>query len=291
MSRIVRMRESLHAVDSIADPLQLGHALCALQSETEEHIYHQYIRGSSASKICIRDRILGWRNNLLKTNRISVSERLIYDVGNAYHRWMQNSPVYFGDRRVGWWKCLYCKNRYFGKAPKQKCSCGMSPEGIIYDEHEMVLNGDPAYVGGHPDMFLEIENNDIRVAEIKSMKGDEWKTLKFPLAENVFQLHTYFCFLPYDSNLPIRVNHLRGFLFYVNKNPGREFPIKAFNIVRQETIVQTIMSDMLSHKRGIEDETYIPPVEQACLSSSWSNYRAKSCPSLHLCRQSTAKEG
>lgn len=290
--RWIRTRDDIRSeLDDVSDPLTLGHSLTELQSDVEKAVVSKRCRVSSLSSLCVRAQVLGYRNNLLKISRISVGQQMIYDKGNAYHRWVQNDASYFGRRRIGWWRCLACRRVEFGLPRIRNCpKCNALPEAFLYEEHEMKLN-DPVYVSGHPDMLLSLGKQDIRVVELKSMKHDDWKKLTYPHADHVFQIHGYFCFLPYDSKLPVKVNPNRGLLLYITKADGiREFPIKAFHVTRRPEIVRQIVYDLRMHKAAIDDETINPPIKQECVDAGWSTWKQKSCVAVEICEALHNKE-
>jgi len=288
MNRIIRPRMIRAPIDDITDPIVLGHALTGLGSHSEKFKYSKYVRVSSFHDVCIRERVLGWRHNLLLTERTSISDHMLYDKGNAYHEWLQNDPKYFGDRRIGWWRCLACKEKRFGRPPTKKCKhCGAHPEAIKYEEHEMKIV-DPFYVSGHPDMMLEVQINDIRVAEIKSMKSEQFEKLRTPLAANVMQLVGYMTYMPFDKSLPIRVNSESGLLVYVSKKEMSEsYPLKAFHIHRQPAMVRTMAVELAFHKKGVEDDQFVPDLYSTCLQTEWKTWKARKCPCLELCVAAT----
>lgn len=288
MVRLVRRMPTKNELDDITDPVRLGHALTKLDTHVEEAVYIKNCRISGLASMCVRERILGYREDFIGKRYVNIGTKLMYDIGNAYHEWIQNDVEYFGERRIGWWECRSCGHKVFGKPPRGQCGgCKGSREAVRYKEHEMRLDS-PYYVQGHPDMFLECGNSvsDVRVAEVKSMKGEMFDKLTMPLADNVYQLHGYMMFLPYDESLPIQLNPNRGIIVYITKKAGgKGFPIKAFHVQRDPAIVKAITNDLLAHKRGIEDDNYNPPLYQECERSSFGTFRAKSCPMLKKCME------
>lgn len=290
MDRLIRPKrerdENVSEIDRIDDPLLLGHALSELKTGVEEYKYTSFCRVSGLATLCPRQQILGLRFNILKKEWISIGTKMIYDKGNAYHRWVQNDPLYFGERRIGWWKCLACGNKRFGKPPKVKCKvCGALPDASLYEEHEMQLEH-PLRVSGHPDMLLEVGPGDVRVVELKSIKGEDWEKLKAPLAANLYQINGYMTFLRYDKSLPVRVNSKKGIVIYITKKDGANtFPMKAWHVRRDELIVKSMVEDLRQFKKAYDDPTYTPPVLSVCLQSGWLASRAKNCGCVKECKE------
>jgi hypothetical protein len=280
--RIIKRKPS--AIDAITDPVELARELLRVTGEVNNEVYSSYCRVSQLATFCPREYVLGFRGQVENRRVVWQNQRFTFDIGNAYHAFIQNTREYFGDRRVGWWECLKCGAKRFGLAVSS-CTCGAKSHQIIYREHSMRLE-EPFRITGHPDLFLSFGDGDIRVAELKSISATAFERLTAPLADHVYQLHGYIMLLPLDGSLPIQVNQQQGLLIYVSKQaagPGG-FPVKAFHVSRSPVIVKAITTDLLSHKRGIEDAGFFPPPRPACIQSQYSHALARNCSVSHLCR-------
>lgn len=294
MHRLIRRQEVVvGGVDSITDPVALAHHLVDLQGYTEEFVYTSHLRTSSLHSVCIRERILGLRSDALRTSRVGRDLAIIFEKGNFYHHLCQDTPLVFGDKRVGWWKCQACGGKYFGRPPRQHCKqCNAKPSVFRYSEHSMMLN-DPVYITGHPDLFLEVEKADIRVAEIKSLDIDEFVGLRMPKADNAIQLLSYMEYLQHDRTLPIKPSPTKGLLVYFAKRGKKDiFPIKIFHVTKATHghLLNPVVRDLTNFKRAVDDESYLPSVDRTCLQSGFNTYKARSCQVRDLCMQAVQQE-
>ena len=288
LRRIVRSpsrREIIQTgIDAITDPVQLAHALTNLEAQREELEYSRYLRVSSLYTVCVRERLLGLRNDVLKTKWISRDTVLLFEKGNYYHDLVQNTSLIFDRARIGWWECMACNFRRFGRPPTKPCRCGARKEAIRHKEHHLEID-DPFNVSGHQDLFLEVGGGDIRVLDVKSLDIDEMVKMISPKPENVYQVQGYMEFGQYDKNLPIKPNRNRGLLLYFAKRSRKGvFPIKMFHVVRQQVVVDAMTRDLNDFRRGLEDISFLPPPKDKCKDSAWNNYEARSCGALEFCR-------
>jgi hypothetical protein len=243
-------------------------------------------RGSKLYDMCVRQNVLGTKTGAVVKEWTSVAGRVTYGIGNALHYWMQNSPDLFGDKRRGWWRCLACRKiAGFGGPPKTKCRfCGAFPEAVIYHEHGIKLSGDPFYLTGHTDMFLDARDL-LRVTELKSIDGDKWEKLVAPLAMHEWQIQAYMWALQKDKRLPVPIDPRVGYLAYVSKKfTSGKLPIKIYPIQRSESTVAKIKEQLALFKKGLDNYPKDLPAPIAeCDRANFTNYRAKSCPVKDKC--------
>jgi hypothetical protein len=270
------LREELEPTDPSA--LAAHHVKMVAVNEKAFRIMHP--RASSLYKACMRMHVLGFKSVQFKSEWSTVKTRLLFGLGNAIHFWIQNSPDVFADRRLGWWKCLACGNvRGFGRPPRNKCPhCNASPEAAIYWEHTLKAKGRHP-VSGHPDLFIEKMKNVIRVLEIKSINGTEFKKLIAPMIDHEWQTQTYMWKCSTDKTLPIDVDPNMGYIMYVSKkHMAKELPFKMFQIKRSEPLLKRIKAKVTTFKKGIDHyPEQVPEPIHECVSKDFTNWRANTC--------------
>jgi len=289
--RIIRTQQRQQHTELVKfdteNPYQLAFELLNLQTQLDEQLYPKRMRLSNISKACPRESVLGFRHELELQTRLGIQQRTTFDLGNAFHEWMQNTPAYFGNRRVGWWQCMACGHVRFGYPPKAKCQCGAAVKAIRYKEHYMRL--DNPLVSGHPDLFYAVTKDDVRVMELKTVNGDEFKKLTAPLSDHVFQVNGYMHYLRMDKTLPIRLNGDTAFIIYASKqHTVTTIPYKAFLIKRSAEIVAVIEKMLEEFTQGINDTAYLPSLLAECEQTGWNCARARRCPVLDYCKEEKA---
>lgn len=145
---------------------------------------------------------------------------------------------------------------------------------------------DDPKVTGHPDMLYALTMEEIRVLELKTLNGDEFKALERPKAEHVFQVIGYMHYLPKDKTLPIKINPNKGLIWYFSKQMTKaSLPFKAFHISKDAITVRALETTLEQFTRGIQEADYLPEPLAACRQSGWKTYRARSCPLTELCQE------
>ncbi|MDR1945993.1 MAG: hypothetical protein LBQ51_02345 [Desulfovibrio sp.] len=285
--RYLRMEPSVKSqsdIDGVVDPSLLAHRLLNLSGRVEQHTYSRKLRLSSIAGVCVRERLIGLRRSITAEIRVPLGLRVTFDSGTGIHDFMQNTNAYFGDKRLGWWRCRACGHRQFGTKPKEKCpKCNALKSAFVYSEHSLKLPEDIP-VSGHPDMFVNVGPGDIRIADFKSINGDEFDRLSSPKAEHAIQVVGYMKYIGLDDTLPIRVNTERGLVIYVSKkHTVKKLPFKAFHVVKSPVFIKLIENKVELFKRGLDDETFLPDPETVCVGSKFSCWTAKECPVLSWC--------
>lgn len=277
----------LSVLEAKGDP----QALALSFSEIKVEKYTETVGPPRASAIyddCMRMRVISHEFDLSRERWSSFRESLLFGIGNAVHDWAQNKPFLFGDRRFGWWKCLACgRVRYFGGVPKKSCEhCYAKVEATVYHEHRMMIRK-PLIVSGHTDMFFRpMHVKKVRVAEVKTMSGDEFDKLSAPLTNHEWQVQTYMWGCSIDETLPVPVDPNVGYIIYVTKR-GREkeFPLKIFPILHNDNLLRRIKTKLKEYKDGITDyPKHIPILHHDCERHKFENWKAKSCPALKECK-------
>lgn len=291
--RVVRIRNrrkgGMVEVDTSAPPEVVASEHIVLKADEEEGRIGAP-RASSLYQACMRMHVIGTKEETTKKSRISFKDKLIFGIGNAVHHWVQNDPTMFGDRRVGWWRCLACGTvAYFGTPPKVKCKqCGALPSAFTYWEHTLHYETDELVVTGHTDLFMLREPGDTcKVVEIKTISGDVFPTLKAPLIEHVWQATTYMWGCSNDLNIPIQIDDSLSYVFYVaKKNPSHSLPVKMFPVEKDPRLLSRVKTKLRSYKTGLKDyPKNLPMVLQPCADSNFGHYKARSCPTLKHCRR------
>jgi hypothetical protein len=289
VERVIRLPKSkgkLSRLEKENDP----EALASLF--VDMHVKREYQkvgmpRASALYDDCMRKRVIGTLFQLMETQFIGVRQGLVYGIGNAIHYWMQNSNAVFGERRYGWWQCAACRTiRYFGAPPKKPCEkCKASAKASIYYEHRMKLLK-PWRLVGHPDMFFMSEDRAVRIAEIKTMAGEEFDKLVAPLIHHVWQLQTYMLGCSKDKELPIVIDKNVGYLFYVTKKGSeKHFPLKCFPVLWDNALVKKIIAKLKAYTEGLEDyPKNLPALHDDCRDKGFFGYRAKQCVARDECR-------
>lgn len=243
-------------------------------------------RASSLQYTCIRKHVLGVRHEVEYMERLPIGDRITFDIGDAIHYRVQNTPNYFGDNRYGWWKCSACGNiRGFGRPPAWNCkSCGARPEATIYEEHSMVAP--ESYVcSGHTDLFIKV-NGKLRVVEAKTIAADAFNKLVAPLVAHVWQVQSYMWFAKWDAFLKDRIFPNTGYVLYVSKGAlyrGR-IPMKMF-VVKRSTQILDKIKEKLAVYTSCMNNGHLPPLDIRCERSEFTDYLSTDCPCLDLCKR------
>ena len=274
------------SIDHVTDPVMLAHQLLTIPSGAEKHEYARKLRISSISDVCVREVLLGIRNGVSSKRFTNVGLQVTFDIGHAFHEFIQNSQEYLGRKKVGWWRCSACGVKYFGRYPVQRCSsCNAYPEAFRHEEHSLSLP-EEIPVSGHPDDFLEIAPGDIRVVDYKSLSGDEFKKLTAPKAEHIIQVTGYMEYLQYDLKLPAKINSRRGLLIYMSKqHVAQQFPFKVFHVDRQQSYVDIIKAKVADLQQGLKDQNFLPTLNNRCELSEFTDSRSRQCPVHDICQR------
>lgn len=246
-------------------------------------------RASSLYDACMRKHVIGTVLELSEPQWVSLKGKIIYGIGNAVHDWLQNSPALFGDGRFGWWQCKACgQARYFGGPPKRSCEkCGAHQKATVYMEHALRLKK-PLMVSGHPDMFFKPSHSKkVRVAEIKTMGGDEFDKLAAPVVGHEWQTHVYMWGCSIDPSLPVEVDSDLGYIVYVTKRTTKDkFPLKIYPILSNPDLLKRIKVKLKIYKDGlVAYPNNLPAPIEECIKSRFEGYRPKQCVALKECLQ------
>lgn len=274
-------------IDAVTDPQLLAHAILNLGVERTEVQYPAYLRVSMLHDVCVKERVLGYRSNAMFKKVVNTSLQFTFDLGHAIHDFLQNSDKYFGDTRVGWWKCSACGHKYFGKFPQMSCqSCSAPKRAIRYSEHSIRME-DPFRTTGHIDSFIEVTPGSFRLCDFKTINGDDFEKLKAPKGDHLIQVSAYQMLMEHDKTLPIKIHPTKGFVIYLSKkHTVKSLPIKVFHTTRNQVTDNYITNILSAFTEAINDPSVMPPPHIQCEQTNYTCYRAKNCAMLAECRQS-----
>lgn len=281
-------RPVLDEVEIHGDP----HAIAAQFIDLHSRVETRVIGAPRASKLydsCIRQHILGTHYAVEHEQRVPFKQKVTFSIGNAVHWWLQNQPDVFGDRRIGWWKCMACRQiLYFGRPPRKRCQkCNAYKEAIHYHEHYLNLKK-PLAVTGHPDLFFEKAKAVFRVTEIKTITGDEFDKLVAPPVDHEWQIQTYMwgCGQK-EAGLPVKIDDAVGYVLYISKKQHRDkLPLKMFPVRRDQEMVGRIKAKLKLYTTGRKDfPANLSPLHKECRRRNFQAWRSRSCPVLRECQE------
>lgn len=253
-----------------------------------------YPRASGIYKDCMRCYAMGHIYKLKAKEYITFSRQLTFDIGNAVHRWLQNSPDYYGDQRRGYWQCLSCNNvTYFSKPRITPCAkCGANPTAFEYKEALLILK-EPYNISGHPDMFISAEHTEgrIRVMEFKTMDGDKFSSLKAPLVEHVWQVNAYMWMCHEDPiQLPAKIDTKLAYIVYISKKEKQGvLPIKTFVVKRSTDVINGIKEKLAIFNQAVKTKV-LPPPNLECVKTGFNGWSSRFCPLKLACQKNLADD-
>jgi rubrerythrin len=278
---------SLSEVEKENNPEEVSKLFTALSYRDKSSSHTLYPRASSLYKCCIRQNVLCHKYNIDFNEHITTSLRIIFEIGNSFHYWIQNTPGILGYNRRGIWRCQSCgRKTIFGPPPQENCSnCGASHNAFVYHEYEVSMIT-PFYLKGHPDMFVERPKGNFRIMEFKSINSKDFNQLQAPIMDHIWQLHAYFLACFHDSfNLGVTIDKDVGYIMYISKGyEMRNFPIRTFVVKRDKTIMAEIKNKLEAFKNGIDYDKIPAPLDQ-CVASRFQSIVARSCPVAKTCER------
>lgn len=290
-----KAKEHVVSLDACTDPVALTWRLTPIQFTEEARPYTDRLRASKLHAVCVREHLLGYRLSLEKPVSLDLSSRVTFDLGNAIHSYLQNSPAYFGTRKYGWWKCARCGKSVFGVASRYAgVPCKDCRVPLQYDEHELFVDH-PWRASGHIDLFVDVSDDDtplLRVLDIKTIRRSEFQRLSSALADHRIQVIAYMMFLEHtDHGIPFELDLRSGYVLYVSKEHiGGGLPLKVFRVERDDGPLEYYVEDVLStFQRGLDDPSFLPPAKAACVESDFTSWEAKQCPARFACRMSLGR--
>mgnify|MGYP002346241813 FL=1 len=278
----------LTAVEKSGDPEAITTQLLNINSiQRDKRI--RYPRASGIYKDCMRCYAIG---NLYKAKAkeyIPFARQVTFDIGNAVHRWLQNSPDYYGEQRVGYWKCLSCNHiTHFSRPRATPCDrCGANSSAFEYSETLLILK-DPYNISGHPDLFLDTAHakGKIRIVEFKTIDGDKFNSLRAPLVEHVWQVNAYMWMCHEDPvQIPAKIDTKVSYVVYISKKEKQgTLPIKTYLVKRNPEIITEIKQKLEIFNTAIKTKT-LPPPYLECIKTGFNSWTSKFCPLKEKCKE------
>lgn len=270
-------------LDSISDPTKLPHHLLDNYGGRRSERRYRSLRLSEIDGACPREWVLGHLLDLSYFQNVPIANLWQMNMGSILHWYIQNDPTFFGDRLVGWWRCMACGyERRFGVRPKEPCEkCHAHPRVTEYMEYMFRLRS-PYRVVGKIDLILRIAPRVYRYGEIKTCSKD----MTNPDGSHVAQTASYNYFSRYDTTLPITIDRSACYIFYFNKKFNFKGPVKTFTIKPTERLINPLKAKAGMITEGINNRT-LPGVLTACVNLNFSdkNGRPSQCGIAKECKQ------
>lgn len=268
------------------DPEEQAKDFLVLSSERTREI-PRFPRSSAMYSDCIRQLIL-CRSMKKEIDRFSnPSLQMTFEIGNAVHHWIQNTPNILGNNRYGKWQCTSCNYTTLFRGPiTGDCPrCSAKATAFVYKEIGLVLNN-PYYLSGHPDMFVKTGNDIYNILEIKTINSNDFRSIKAPLINHLYQIHSYMLLTSYKKfKLSAHISNKESYVLYISKaHESSNYPAKLYKITRDKNITKDILSKLKSFKQGIENKILSNP-DDTCVNSGFVNYKSKSCPVSAICKE------
>lgn len=269
--------------DPVRNAMRLIHFY---KTDSDYSGYDGYMRASTIAVACPREEYLGYKYNLVRRDMAASdpSLRVVFDIGTAVHKFIQNNRSYFGDSRIGWWKCLACGSKVFGRMiDSMSCErCGAGISAIEYHEHSFRLDS-PVRVSGHVDMLVDF-GGAVRILDIKTIDRDAFLDLDTPHHNNVLQVICYMNYINM-SGIPVKVAEDYALLLYVSKGYTKNsFPMKCFVVKNDEFLFRSVEAKLKAFTDAVNYGILPKPMDE-CVRSDFSVYRAKVCPASDVCKR------
>lgn len=274
-SHKTEMPSTESVIDSITDPTKLPYHLMNDYNGRRQERRYQNLRISEIDGACPREWVLGHLLDLSYWSSVPVANLWQMNMGSILHWYIQNDPAFFGDKLVGWWKCMACGHvRRFGVRPDEPCEkCHAHPRVTEYMEYMFRLSK-PYRVVGKIDLILRIAPRVYRFGEIKTCSKD----VGSPDGSHIAQAVSYNYFSRYDDTLPIQIDRSTVYIFYFNKMFNFKGPIKTFPVKPTERLVNPLKVKAAMVTEGVNTRT-LPDALTACVNVNFSNKsgRSKQC--------------
>lgn len=282
------------AESSVLTPIELTRVPQAIASENIDIGYTESVqdiqipRASNLLDCCIRAHVIATKFNVEGKQRLTAGERLTFAIGDLVHSWVQNTSDVLGDNRYGWWKCEACGARSgFGGPRRRKCkNCGAKSETVKYEEVH-IKTGPPFPCSGHPDMFI-MKQGRLRLLEIKTMNGEDFKKLLMPLATHQWQIQFYMMACKQDPQIGKFIDPTVGYVLYIPKAHIRDSPYKMFVVERDKAILDAIKLKLSVYNDCVNDG-FLPPLMADCERSEFTSWTARGCACMEICKQEAQK--
>ncbi len=183
---------------------------------------HKVLHASDLTKkegFCPREfALLDLTGKKPKAQYIGTSLKATFDLGEALQKRFNEE---WGRKfMVGTWKCVYCSQKHpFQKHPGKCTKCGCK----ALDYHEERFQCEASGTDCGIDALVDLGEPLLRIAEVKTIKADDFKTLLAPLAEHRWRTNLYLRVLAESSRPEAkRINTQEALVFYICKGFGNK---------------------------------------------------------------------
>jgi len=236
--------------------------------ERQEQTRDGWLHVSEAVGLCPRMRILGHFLPKPEAQKITVSARQTFDMGHAWHKWVQERYLARMGILKGKWKCIACGYNWFGKSQPECPGCNR--KGTI-QFREVPVSNEEHEIQGRADGIIELFGTDY-VLDIKTINEWGFMRLAEPSKEHIAQITLYMGFL--------RIQ--RGILWYFCKPPDglkdlgalRGRPTKEFWVefdpeVRDEVLSRVAFYKKVWKEKRLPTQRMSGPQDPACRWCAW----------------------
>jgi hypothetical protein len=269
-------------IDGI-EPSKLQYHLSDVFNQEPRKVKYRSLRLSEIDSACPREWVLGRLLDLFYYQKIPIANRWQMDLGTLVHWHVQNNPKYFGDRLVGWWKCMACGyRRRFGVRPQEPCEmCKAHPRVTEYDEYMFRLR-EPYRVVGKVDLILRVAPRIYRYGEVKTCSKD----MTSPDGSHVAQTLGYNYFSRYDDQLPITIDRSVSYIFYFNKKFNYKGHMRIFPIKPTELMLNPLIEKARIITEGVKNRQFPEPLVK-CVKTNFSptSGRSAKCGIAKECKK------
>lgn len=218
-----------------------------------------YVHASSLIDGCSREHVIANLTGTEINEYVSGSDRVVWAQGRATEKHVRDQVIAAAQRRgiYGKWTChcpkTFRKERvgfYDGKPICQRC------EQHLDRYAEVTLLDHESKVSGNPDLVLRFSGLFLPV-EIKSMKMEEFQTLRHPRGDHVSQALMYRYLLALDGK-PVHDNIIvfyvsKGYSFRRKDSAGKHPIYREFHVNANDPAYDQTVQTMLEKAREIRD--------------------------------------
>jgi hypothetical protein len=222
---------------------------------------------------------------------LHTSNQKVFAEGNTAANWLIHKMADAGIA-VGHWDCKYCHTRYkFQKRPSECKECCHTDFQYI----EVRFRSQESDISGGIDIFVDLGEPKLRIAELKTMMDTDFKKLVAPLAEHKWRTNLYMRLVE-DSNSKFRhkINTKEALVFYMCKGgfgyqddelieegirDSLYSPFKEYRVARDDDTTQTKWNHAKALKRFRDGKGKLP--KGICPTSACK--RAQSCSVKNQC--------
>jgi hypothetical protein len=258
---------------TLGKPFNLVHYLDQIHSEEvippprPDQVY----RVSHVIKLCAREEVLRFQNQVSKKQKINAKLRRTFDFGENYHRLIQNEIL--GPRGIllGDWVCIRCHKEYLNQIyPSHPCEeCGRYQGRHQFEYRELTPINTEYGISAHVDGILFVGNQK-KILELKTVNA-----ISFKLVSEVHQEAIESHRKQIQLYMWLTGIH-QGVILYFDKNESQLFQ---WEEKMNHSYINSVLSGLKEAREGMR--TGVVPKRTVCESITCS--RAKSCPVSKRC--------